>query len=160
MPGTRITIRRAVSEDVKAIAHVLSDNPEISWSESQLRDEIHGKHRLALVGFCDGLLVGFCFVRVVDESAELLLIAIQPQVRRKGYASEIARQMEALLRCQGVREVFLEVRQSNEGAIQLYRELGYVQFGVRRKYYRNPVEDAILLKLPLTDCQPNDSGLD
>ena len=160
MSGIGITIRRAVSEDVGAIAEILSSNPEISWSESQVRDEIDGKGRLALVGFCDRLLAGFCFVRVLDETAELLLIATQPKVRRRGYAYEIARQMECLLKSQGVREIFLEVRKSNIGAIQLYRELGYVQFGVRRKYYRNPIDDAILLKLPLTDCQSSDSGLE
>ena len=160
MPGTRITIRRAVSEDVEAIASVLSESPEISWSESQVREEIDGKGRLALVGCCHGMLVGFCFVRALDETAELLLIAIRSQVRRRGYASEIAKQIAVELKGIGVREVFLEVRKSNEGAIQFYRELGYIQVDVRRKYYRNPVDDAILLKLPLTDCQRDDRGLD
>ena len=160
MSEPRISIRRAEDEDIDGILRILDGCPKIAWSESQVREEFQGKGKFPMVGFRDGVMVGFCFIRTVDDTAELLLIATKAQVRRKGYASEIAHEMQQELTTLGIKEVFLEVRKSNLAAVHLYQALGYTQFAVRPKYYRSPIEDAILFKLTLTDCQPNYSGLE
>ena len=91
--------------------------------------------------------------------AELLLIATKAQVRRKGYASEIAREMQLELTTLGVKEVFLRcVRAILLLSIFIKRsDTRSLLFG---RNTTSPIEDAILFKLPLTDCQPNYSGLE
>jgi len=92
-----------------------------------------------------GYVVGWY---VLDE-AELANLAVTPAHRGKGLG---ARLLEALLtdaRSREIARVFLEVRRSNEAALRLYRARGFEQVGMRKGYYRTPVEDALILRLNL-----------
>ena len=160
MPDYGMRIRTAVLDDLEAILKILSECPKVSWSQAQVAEELVGSGKLSLVGLCDEEIVAFCFVRVAEETAELLLIATRAQVRGKGYAYGIACEISRKLKALDVSEVFLEVRRGNLPAIRLYERLGYISVATRPNYYRDPIEDAIIFKLPLTDCQSNNSGLE
>jgi ribosomal-protein-alanine N-acetyltransferase len=96
-------------------------------------------------------IAGYCAFRVVADEMELLSLAVRPEWRRQGLARWLARQAFAMGTRMGSRTVFLEVRSGNEPARQLYASLGFEAVGRRPGYYKDPVEDAIVLarRLPL-----------
>ena len=80
--------------------------------------------------------------RLVDET-EILNLAVSPEVRRRGVATALVRHLADM----HLGDVLLEVRASNTAARALYRSLGFVEQGLRKGYYRDPVDDALLLRL-------------
>ena len=92
-----------------------------------------------------GHIVGFCsFWRVVDE-LHINNLAVLPMYRRRGVASAILERVFDEARVLGAARATLEVRRSNDAARQLYERFGFAVAGVRRGYYRNPEEDALVL---------------
>jgi ribosomal-protein-alanine N-acetyltransferase len=92
-----------------------------------------------------GHIVGFCsFWRVLDE-LHINNLAVLPMYRRRGVASAILERVFDEARVLGATRATLEVRRSNDAARQLYERFGFVVAGVRRGYYRNPEEDALVL---------------
>lgn len=86
-------------------------------------------------------VVGFLLWRAVAlDEAEILNLAVHPEFRRQGVGLE-------LLRGLSVPRIFLEVRESNHAARALYRRAGFEECGLRRKYYDNPPEDGIVMRL-------------
>jgi ribosomal-protein-alanine N-acetyltransferase len=91
----------------------------------------------------------------------VLNLAVAPELRRQGIGRMLLRAGLAAFAARGAEEVFLEVRQSNAAAQQLYQELGFQAVGLRRGYYRNPRESALVLRLGLTadaGAPPADAG--
>jgi ribosomal protein S18 acetylase RimI-like enzyme len=85
--------------------------------------------------------------RSLGEEAEILDLAVRVSVRGQGIASFLLREFLQSLREAGVRQILLEVRESNATATTLYRNFGFVAYGRRENYYRNPAEAALLLSL-------------
>lgn len=99
-------------------------------------------------------LVGFAVGRAVktslDAVGELESVVVAPEARRGGVGQALC---EAVIRwCgdEGADEVELEVRSANAGAIELYRRLGFVEEGLRRGYYRDPSDDAVLMRIKVS----------
>lgn len=97
----------------------------------------------------DGVVVGYLVGRDVAGSGEILNLAVAPEHRRAGVARALLHEGLDLLRLRGAEEAFLEVRASNEGALALYGGAGFRPVGMRADYYRNPSEDALVLRLGL-----------
>lgn len=89
---------------------------------------------------------GFVAVMVNYDSADLLDIAVLPEHRKKGVASALMAFMEEECAARGVKMIFLEVRESNLPAISLYEKCGFDKISVRKKYYSDPVEDAVIMR--------------
>ncbi len=93
-----------------------------------------------------GKIAGYAvLIRVADE-AELLNLAVTDDSRRGGIGSALLDKALALASGEGVRTVYLEVRESNSAARGLYAAHGFVEVGRRRRYYQRPVEDALILQ--------------
>jgi ribosomal-protein-alanine N-acetyltransferase len=93
-----------------------------------------------LVAEVGGCIAGFLVSRsTASDEREILNVAVAPEFRRSGVATELISALDAP-------RVFLEVRVSNASARQLYRKLGFEEAGVRRGYYDNPLEDAIVMQ--------------
>ncbi len=99
-------------------------------------------------GECPGI-VGFAVASLLPPQAELELIAVAPPFQRGGLARRLFAALATELRAALVTEVLLEVRASNHPALGLYRQLGFLETGRRTRYYQNPVEDAVLMRLGL-----------
>ena len=84
----------------------------------------------------------------VDET-DIMNIAVHPDWRRRGIAESLIENLIAELKKRGSHALMLEVRVSNDGAIALYEKLGFHQVGCRKNYYRNPKEDALILRKEL-----------
>lgn len=85
------------------------------------------------------------------DEGEIVSIACHPDARRQGCAAELLTEFEKKARDLGLRGIFLEVRKSNVPAICLYERNGFASVGLRPRFYRHPVEDALLLRLDLPE---------
>lgn len=107
-------------------------------------------------GAREGDLVGYmCYWLVFDE-LRLMNLAVEPSMRRRGIASDLIRHMLSVGRESGAVRAVLEVRASNVAARSLYERVGFRQVALRRRYYTDPVEDAVLLGMePLQEYSPS-----
>ncbi len=115
------------------------------WTESMISGSVKQDHVFAIRQ--NENYLGYIAYTTVLDSAELLRIAVLPSFQKKGFGSKL---MNALIRdCskKGVKQIFLEVRQSNLEAIELYKKFGFETLGVRERYYRtqNGYEDALTM---------------
>jgi ribosomal-protein-alanine N-acetyltransferase len=88
---------------------------------------------------------GYCIARWVADEAELLNLAVARDARRQGIGGQMLDATLAMLAQEGVSHVFLEVRDSNAAARELYASRGFHEMATRKGYYRNPIEDAVVL---------------
>ena len=87
---------------------------------------------------------------VVGDQADVMTIGVRAHARGQGIGATILDALLAWSREAGAREIFLDVRPSNESAIHLYETQGFVEIGRRPRYFRNPVEEAVEMRAPLT----------
>jgi ribosomal-protein-alanine N-acetyltransferase len=120
------------------------------WTRAMFRSEIEvagGTYaRGALVG---ETLVGYSFAVLIADEAHLGNLAVDPGYRRRGIAQSLLGDLLTAARRAGARRVTLEVRESNAIARNFYSRNGFVDIAIRKSYYRNPVEDAIVMLLML-----------
>jgi ribosomal-protein-alanine acetyltransferase len=94
-----------------------------------------------------GQVVAVLEWRNLGEEAEILDLAVHPNHRRQGHATFLLRNFLQHMWQSAAKKIFLEVRESNAGAIALYKKFGFQLFGRRPNYYRNPEESALLMNL-------------
>jgi [ribosomal protein S18]-alanine N-acetyltransferase len=95
-------------------------------------------------------ITGFIVSRIVADELHVNNVAIRPQNQRRGLATALLRSALDLGASQGAKVAFLEVRASNGAAQALYRRCGFRNAGRRRDYYRDPIEDALIMSVSLT----------
>ena len=116
------------------------------WSEKSIASELENPLSLWLVAMDGETLAGYVGSQSVMGWADMMNIAVNPMYRRQGIASELVERLVAALQKKDVTCLTLEVRASNVSAQALYCELGFQQVGRRPNYYRNPKEDALILR--------------
>ena len=113
----------------------LPENPRVFFAVAR---ENHG-----------GPLAGYLVAWYVMDEGELANLAVVPSARRKGIGSSLLDAMFADADARGIRQIYLEVRESNDAARQLYAARGFEAIGRRKGYYRSPEEDALILRCTL-----------
>jgi [ribosomal protein S18]-alanine N-acetyltransferase len=103
--------------------------------------------RALLVVEQDGQVMGFIVGRAVAGEWEIENVAISGSARRRGLGSHLLGEFLNLVRARGGREIFLEVRESNRAARELYEKWAFEEAGRRKDYYQNPTEDALVFRL-------------
>ncbi len=116
------------------------------WSENSIAYELTNPLSFWLVAEEAGQVLGYVGSQTVLDEADMMNIAVHPDARRQGIARQLVTELIAALCQKGVRSLTLEVRVSNSPAISLYEKLGFIQAGKRPNYYRNPKEDAWILR--------------
>jgi ribosomal-protein-alanine N-acetyltransferase len=139
-------------DQVMEIAESLKEAPQ--WPRSAYLAALEPEatpRRVALVAeeSIAGVVVGFAVASLLPPEAELEMIAVAPTAQRRGLARQIFLSLAEELRTAEVFGIMLEVRASNRPALELYRQLGFEETGRRPRYYHDPVEDAILMRLRL-----------
>ena len=119
------------------------------WSENAIRESMEQSQTLLLSALEDGVLVGYLIVYYVLEDGEIARIAVESDFRRNGVASRLLKELAFICADNGVNKLLLDVRESNESAKAFYKKKGFVLDGVRKNYYTNPTENAILMSLEL-----------
>ena len=141
-------LRPAGKGDIGEVARVERSCFADPWSEesfSRLVDSPPAIFLVALFPPNEGI-VGYIIAFSVGEDAEVLNVAVDPRFRGKGLAGQMLDAVLIQLGARGVCSAFLEVRESNASALSLYASRGFTEIGRRSKYYRRPVEDALVLR--------------
>ena len=116
------------------------------WSENSIASELRNPLSCWLAAEEDGRVVGYVGSQSVMGEADMMNIAVDPAFRRQGIARKLVLGLVEALSRRDVTSLTLEVRASNEPAKALYASLGFAQVGRRPNYYRNPREDALILR--------------
>lgn len=111
------------------------------WTLEQIVTSLASQDEDYYLAFEGQELVGFLAVQTVLDEMEILQIAVKADFQRLGIASQL---MAAVMDWEG--DIFLEVRESNSAAQALYTRQHFTKIGKRKDYYRNPVEDAVMMK--------------
>lgn len=116
------------------------------WSEKSIASELDNELSHWLVLEENGKVLGYVGTQTVMDQTDMMNIAVHPDHRRRGIADALMAVLVSDLERMGSRCLMLEVRVSNEPARKLYERWGFAEAGRRRNYYRNPKEDALILR--------------
>ena len=116
------------------------------WSEKSVASELNNPLSLWLVALEQDKVIGYIGSQTVLSETDMMNVAVHPDYRRLGVARKLIESLIQMLKEKESHCLTLEVRASNEPAIMLYEQLGFVETGRRRNYYRNPKEDALILR--------------
>jgi [ribosomal protein S18]-alanine N-acetyltransferase len=140
-------IRQMSPSDAANVAAILQESPEAShWSVNAIVESVG--NGVGWVAEQDGQISGFLIGRAVSDEFEILNMAVRPEHRRRGIASQLVRVAVEWSSSAGASSAHLEVRASNTAAISIYARHGFVPRGRRADYYKSPVDDAILFTRP------------
>ena len=116
------------------------------WSENSVASELNNDLSLWLVALEGETVVGYIGSQTAAGETDVMNVAVHPDHRRRGIAQILIEILIRDLKQRGSCALMLEVRASNEPAKQLYDKLGFREVGCRKNYYRNPKEDALILR--------------
>ena len=145
------TISSLETTDLPAAYHIEQRAHAFPWSEKTFASN-QGERYLNFQLTQNGKMAAFAITQVVLDEATLFNIAVDPAFQRRGYGRQLLQHLIAELEKRDVMTLWLEVRASNTRALALYRRHGYVEVGVRKRYYAladGAREDAILMSLNL-----------
>jgi [ribosomal protein S18]-alanine N-acetyltransferase len=161
-------IRTATLDDLSRILEIeRATETAAHWTENDYRAAIAGTELRRLTEVLemdetDSLLVqfadesrfapepgiqGYAVAQILDAEMEIENVVIAQDLRRFGLGALLLEHLLKSARNQGVRRIFLEVRESNAAALRLYEKAGFVTNGKRKNYYSDPPEDALLLEI-------------
>ena len=141
-----MTITKMEASHVLQIAELEKVCFNDPWSANSIASEVGNKLSLWLVALEDEQVIGYVGSQTVLGETDMMNIAVHPNHRKKGIATALIDSLIERLQQQGSHSLMLEVRASNDPAISVYKNLDFMEVGRRRNYYRNPREDALILR--------------
>jgi ribosomal-protein-alanine N-acetyltransferase len=148
-------IREFENESIPEVLSILAKSPEAAhWSEQAIADALRASPGYHHVGIVGGQIAGFICGRRIAVEGEILNLAVRPEFRRQGIGHALVSAILERFDRDGVRQVFLEVRESNHAAISFYKRLGFHKMGRREAYYNDPPAAALVLARPIAPQAP------
>lgn len=141
-----MTITNMTSTHVAQIAELEKCCFNDPWSENSIASELNNRLSCWLVALDGDVVIGYVGSQSVLGETDMMNIAVHPDYRNQGVATELINTLIDKLLKRGSHSLMLEVRQTNEAAKNLYMALGFETVGIRKNYYRNPREDALILR--------------
>ena len=143
---TEIIVRPMTVEDLDGVMSVEFDSFLTPWSRTAFEEELT-QNRLAryIVAAEDGNIVGYAGTWLVINEAHVTNVAVSGQHRREGIGRLLMEKLMELARDSGMDSMTLEVRVTNAAARHLYQQMGFVEAGIRKNYYSETKEDALIL---------------
>ena len=133
---------RTVFDDLSALDKICVGAD--GWSAQDFLDEAAKEGGIVLAAFDGARIIGAVAGFTASDTGEILTVATAPEYRRKGIARKLLTEFFNLIPDE-TETIALEVRQSNTAAIALYESFGFEKAGVRKRFYRDPVEDADIM---------------
>jgi [ribosomal protein S18]-alanine N-acetyltransferase len=141
-----LVLRGLVLDDLDAIEEIERASYPTPWSRSMFASELAKPSSLSFGAIDEsGVLVGYLVLSRYVDAWHVMNVAVAPEKRRQGIASALLRRLLDLTKDDADRGYTLEVRVSNVGAISLYERFGFKPKGVRRGYYTDNREDALIM---------------
>lgn len=145
-----VRVRRMGAADVEAVAGIEADVFTTPWSAETFAGLLDRPNLelLVLEDEREGV-IGYGVLWCILDQGELANVAVTPRLRGRGLGTHLLARVLDLARERGVHTIFLEVRASNQQALDLYRRFGFSDVGRRRAYYDHPREDALIMAAKL-----------
>ncbi len=141
--------------EVDSIALLESQSSDHPWSKNQLSESIKNQNNVAYSLSLDGQIIGFVIAMPTVDTADILNIVINPKYQKKGYGKSLFIYLIKELKYRGIKDILLEVRESNIQAIKFYLRLGFKKISVRKNYYMensnqlSERDDGIIMRLEI-----------
>ena len=138
-------IRRASPRDALRISELEKEIFSDPWSERSVTNTISLDGAMCYVALTDGEIQAYVLGRIIPPEGEIFRIATAPDKRKRGIAYRL---LDYAVKCEkgrGLEILFLEVRSKNLPAIALYKAYGFRDMGLRKNYYKNPDDDAVIM---------------
>lgn len=137
--------RRSVPADAKDIAEIEALTFPDPWDERSVSNLITTAEAMCFTAVDGGVVVAYVIGRLIPPEGEIYRVAVREEYRRRGVAYRLLDYSVKTSRGKGLESLFLEVRSTNAAALGLYRAYGFMEIGRRKNYYRDPVDDAIIM---------------
>ena len=149
-----VTIEAMKESDLEEVLAIEKKSFADPWSRRLFKETLSFPHSVSFVmrGPEDALL-GYINFYIIAQEAHMLNLAIHPAWRKKGFAAQLLMHSIEQLKHQNTMQFFLEVREGNMGAIELYRKFGFEIIGKRKRYYVETNEDALVMHLACGSLQ-------
>lgn len=138
-------LREMLVEDLDKVMEIEEDLFTVPWTKEGYFTFLTRKDAMFLVVEEKGEILGYCGLLMVLDEGDVTNVAVKRDRQREGIGNFLMESMLRLAYEQGIRTVHLEVRAGNSVAVRLYERLGFVKDGIRKGYYTDPVEDAVLM---------------
>lgn len=139
-----IIIREMTAVDIGAVCDIEKSSFKTPWSEGAVCDEINKSYSRYFTALCGDEIVGFAGVWCIQETAELVRIAVAPEFLRRGIGGMLISEVFAHAKNSGCERIMLEVRKNNAPAVNLYKKHKFREITVRKGYYDG--EDALIME--------------
>jgi ribosomal-protein-alanine N-acetyltransferase len=143
---TPFTVRRYQTGDSEAVSEICRHSPEAAQWPKETYDQAHSSAQILLIAELNGQICGFLVARIAGDEAEILNAAVDRSYRRNRIGTALLEAAVTAAHAQNVRNIYLEVRESNSAAISFYGRHGFEKTGERRGYYSSPTENAVVMK--------------
>lgn len=140
-----VTFRPMRKEDAEAAARIEAASSQEPWSQQSYADAVCNENAYYLAAELEGCVIGCCGLWQSFEEADICNVVVEEGFRRRRIAEEMLTALMEAGKKRGVLHFTLEVRKGNTAAVRLYEKLGFITEGVRRGFYQNPKEDALIM---------------
>ena len=145
-----IRVRICTKEELPQIVLIEEKYIPGGWSEKGFAEWLELNENAVILGAYDGgRLIGFANGSCAFEEGELLNIAVEEEYRRQGAAQRLFDSLKECFISKGAEKIFLEVREKNTPAVRFYEKNGFEQVGLRKNYYREPADNAVIMVMEI-----------
>lgn len=140
-----MNFRRSIPADIDGIAELERDIFPDPWDERSVQDCICSEGSMCFTAEEEGKVVAYVIGRLIAPEGEIYRIAVRQDKRNRGIGYRLLDYSVKTSRGKGLESLFLEVRSRNIPAIRLYEAYGFKRVGLRKGYYKNPEDDAVIM---------------
>lgn len=154
-------IQPMCAADIPQVGWIEALQHHVPWSAQSFADALASGWHCRVLKIQDDQILGYCVCMTAGDDEELLTITVGPDQTGQGYGRQLMQAVVSGARMRQARQLFLEVRESNQVAINLYAKMGFKIVGMRKNYYPTPAdpaqqrlagrEHALLMSLVLTE---------
>ncbi len=141
----RVEIQKMQAEDMDEVLAIEKQSFSDPWSKKNFQAELELTFSWAWVAKLNQQLVGYSCCWEIEDELQIANLAVHPDYRKKGIGKKILQEILNRACQKKLKQVTLEVRESNQWGLKLYYAFGFMEIGRRKKYYQKPAEDGLIL---------------
>lgn len=140
-----VNIRTMTLDDIEQVYSIEESIFSIPWSKTSFENSINSKGTLFIVAEKENEIIGYLGIYFFSEDADISNVAVKKEYRKKHIGRALLEYVLVEAKIRGVKNVTLEVRETNVPAIRLYESMGFHEAGIRKNYYKEPTENALIM---------------
>jgi len=144
-----IAFREMQHTDAAAVAKLEKELFPDAWSEKSITETLEQENTFCFIAEDKAEIFGYILVYYVLDECEIARIGVAPAMRRQGIASFLLHELVMFCYAYSMNRILLDVRESNESARAFYERNGFLEDGIRKNFYENPKESAVLMSREL-----------